>query len=283
MSDRAPVLLKLGGALLTDKDGIEAVRSDVLTRVAAEVAAWRADDPDGAPLVIAHGSGSFAHVAARRTRFLDRPGDPAAFAVVASSAARLHRHVVDALIEAGLPAIGVPGGALATLDAGRIIAVRSDLVGDLLAFGAVPVTYGDAALDRSRGGGIASTEPLLVALAEALGAARLVFATDVDGVYDRDPAADQAARRYDRLSPGDPNLAALSLGGARAGATDVTGGMASKVGAALALVARRPGVTVRIVSGLRVGAVGAALRGAVEAGGTVVEADPGGGAEAGRG
>lgn len=270
MSAHRPVLLKLGGALLTDKDGVEAVRSNVLSRVASEVAGWRASNGGARRLVIAHGSGSFAHVAARRTRFLDRPGDPDAFAVVAASAARLHRHVVDALLEAGLPAVGVPGGALATLDAGRIVAVRADLVGELLALGVVPVTYGDAALDRSLGGGIASTEPLLVALAEALDAVHLVFATDVDGVYDRDPTDDPNARRFDRLSPGDPSLADLSLGGARAGATDVTGGMASKVGAALALVARRPGVTVRIVSGLRVGAVGAALRGAADAGGTVV-------------
>lgn len=277
MGAAAPVLLKLGGALLTDKEGVEAVHGDVLARVAAEIARWRGSDPDSAvaaPLVIAHGSGSFAHVAVRRTRFLERPGDPHAFAAVAASAARLHRLVVDALIAAGLPAVGVPGGALATLDDGRIVHVRADVVADLLARGIVPVTYGDAAPDRSRGSGIASTEPLLVALAEALDAHHLVFATDVDGVYDRDPAGHPGARRFERLSPGDPSTGALALGGARPGATDVTGGMASKVGAALELVARRPAVTVRIVGGRRIGALAAALAGSDDAGGTLIASAP---------
>lgn len=266
MSARSAVLLKLGGALLTDKRGDEAVRADVLERLAAEIAGWWSDG--GGRLVIAHGSGSFAHVAAARTGFLDDPADPAAFAAVAASAARLHRRVVEALVHAGLPAVGVPGGALATLDGGRIVHVRAELVADMLRAGLLPVTYGDAALDRARGGGIASTEPLLVALAGALGATRLVFATDVDGVYDRDPNAHRDARRFERLAAAD--AAGLALGGARRGATDVTGGMTAKVGAALALIRDRDGVTVRILSGFRPGAVALALADDPAAGGTLV-------------
>lgn len=266
MSARSAVLLKLGGALLTDKRGDEAVRADVLERLAAEIAGWWG--AGGGRLVIAHGSGSFAHVAAQRTGFLDDPADPAAFAAVAASAARLHRRVVDALVHAGLPAVGVPGGALATLDDGRIVEVRADLVADMLRAGLLPVTYGDAALDRARGGGIASTEPLLVALAEAFGATRLVFATDVDGVYDRDPNAHRDARRVDRLSVAE--AADVDLGGARHGATDVTGGMDAKVGAALALIGRHSDVTVRILSGFRPGAVALALADDPAAGGTLV-------------
>ena len=71
-----------------------------------------------------------------------------------------------------------------------------------------------------------------------------------------------------RLTPGV--RAALELGGARPGATDISGGMASKVDVLLALAAARPALEIRIVSGLRPGAVAAALRGAVDAGGTVV-------------
>lgn len=265
----APVLLKLGGALLTDKAGHEAVRADVVGRVAAELAAW--PGVAGGRLVIAHGSGSFAHRAAAEWGF-PATFQPAAFAAVAASAARLHRVVVDALVAAGLPAVGLPGGALATLDDGRVAHVRADLVAALLASGLVPVTYGDAALDRRRGGGIASTEPILVALAAALGAERLVFATDVDGVFDRDPEVDPTARRYDHLSPGDARRVPSEVAGARPGAVDVTGGMQAKLGAAFDAVSARAGVTVRIVSGLRPGAITAALDGRPDAGGTLVGA-----------
>ncbi len=266
----ALVFLKLGGALLTDKHEREAIRQAVLARLAREIAAW--PGAHAGRLLVAHGSGSFGHVAARETGFLDHPADAMAHARVAAAAARLNAAVVDALIAAGLPAVAVPGGLVATCDAGRVAAVRADLVADRLAARLVPVTYGDAALDRSSGGTIASTEPLLAALAGALRPDRIVLATDVDGVYDADPHARPGARRFDRLTPVDRDRVAAALAGARAGAVDVTGGMASKVGAMLDAVARQPGLEVRIVSGLRPGAVGAALAGADDAGGTVIQA-----------
>ena len=55
------IFLKLGGSLLTDKTGTEALRADTLQRLAAEIAAARAADPQ-LRLVLGHGSGSFGHV-----------------------------------------------------------------------------------------------------------------------------------------------------------------------------------------------------------------------------
>lgn len=264
------VFLKLGGALLTEKHGHEAVRDAVLVRLAGEVAAWPGAR-DGR-LVVAHGSGSFGHVAARETGFLDRPADAMALARVAAAAGRLNTAVVDALIAADLPAVAVPGGLVATCDAGRVVAVRGALIAERLAARLVPVTYGDAALDRARGGTIVSTEPLLAALADALRPTRIVLATDVDGVFDADPHAHPGARRFDQVTPRDRESLAAALSGARAGVVDVTGGMASKVGAMLDAVQRHPGLVVHIVSGLRPGAVAAALAGDRAAGGTTIRA-----------
>jgi isopentenyl phosphate kinase len=60
------------------------------------------------------------------------------------------------------------------------------------------------------------------------------------------------------------------LSGVDDAATDVTGGMRSKVETMLGLVGRLPGLEVRIVSGLRPGAIAAALAGEPDAGGTVI-------------
>jgi isopentenyl phosphate kinase len=265
----APVLLKLGGALLTDKDGREAPRRDLLDRLAAEIAGWAKTAT--APLILAHGSGSYAHVAVRETGFLERPSDPLALARVASAAARLDRLVVEALLSHGLPAIPVPGSILAVCEDGRIHSLRSEIVAELLAQGLLPVIYGDAAPDRLRGGAIASTEPLMAGLARVLHPLRVILATDVDGVFDRDPHSG-GAQRYARITPADRQRVMRSLGGARSGAVDVTGGMASKVGQMLELVADLPLTQVRILSGLREGAIAAALAGRADAGGTLIEA-----------
>jgi len=269
----APSLfLKLGGALLTNKGGHEAVRREVLDRVVAEVADWHRQQPW--PLVLAHGSGSFAHVAVRDTGFADHPGNPLALARVAAAARRLNSLVVDTALAAGLGAVAVPGSLLAVCAAGTITEIRSALVTELLAAGLLPVVYGDAAPDRRQGGAVASTEALLVALADALSPSRIVLATDVDGVYPVDPHRDPAAVALAELTPADGPALAHALGGARPGTTDVTGGMAGKVMAMLDLVARHPGLEVRIVSGLRPGAIAAALGGGADAGGTRLTARP---------
>ncbi|MFB6138798.1 MAG: UMP kinase [Halobacteriaceae archaeon] len=53
------------------------------------------------------------------------------------------------------------------------------------------------------GGAVAgqTTDAVAAALAEYVGADRLVYATSVDGVYDADPNVDADAQRYDSLTP----------------------------------------------------------------------------------
>jgi isopentenyl phosphate kinase len=265
-----PVLLKLGGALLTDKAGVEALHGDRLERLAAEVA--QAGAAGAGDLVLAHGSGSFAHVAVRRSGYHRDPADLAAAAEVSAAARRLNVHVVEALLRAGLAAVAVPGSLLARCRGGRIEALRVDLVATWLAAGALPVTYGDVAVDATQGTAIAGTEDLVSGLAIALAARRVVLASDVDGVFEADPHAHPQAQAIPLLGPRRAAALGTALGAARAGTVDVTGGMAQKVASMLALAGELPGIEIRLVSGLRPGAVAAALAGDPAAGGTLIRA-----------
>ncbi len=210
----------------------------------------------------------------RETGLLRRSNDARAGARVAAAARRLNVLVVDALIAHGLPAVAVPGSALAICHDGQVAQVRWGLVADLLTAGLLPVVYGDVAPDAARGLAIASTEPLLAALAAALHPGRIVLATDVDGVYPIDPHLEPTAVPIPIIAPADAERLEAMLGGARSGTVDVTGGMASKVRVMLDLVARQPDLDVRIVSGLRPGAVSAALSATPTAGGTRLTARP---------
>ena len=271
------VFLKLGGALLTAKDSRRQPRRAVIRRLAREVAAATAASPR--PLVLAHGSGSFAHVAVRETGFLDRPADRLALARVAAAARALDVIVIDALLAAGVPALPVPGSVLAYCRDGRLLDVRSSLVRWLLERRLVPVLYGDAAADETRGGAVASTEALLVALARHVPPERIVLATDVDGVYAGDPRDGEPANALEAITPADWARMAPLTATVRPGVTDVTGGMFGKVEAMIGLVRRQPSVEVLVLSGLRPGAVEDALRGRPTAGGTriISRADASGG------
>ncbi len=256
------VLVKLGGALLTDKAGHEAVRPGAIAAAASAIsAADRAlrlgsGGSARARLVVAHGSGSFAHVAAAATGMIEHP-TPMATARVAAAARRLNAIVVDALIAEGLPALGLPGAAIVqTVSEDRCV-VRADVVAAVLAAGLLPVVYGDAVPHLAGSGAICSTEMLLAAIARSLGAAKVVLATDVDGVYP--PGGTGAPIAL--ITPSDAEMLDGTLGAAAAGTTDVTGGMAGKVRIMAKLVGELPSVEVWIVNGARPGLLLEALIG----------------------
>ncbi len=263
------VFLKLGGSLITDKRGEAALRGEVLASVAAEIRVARAADPD-LRLIVGHGSGSFGHVAARRWRMLDGPIDWRAYAEVGAAAARLNRHVADTLLAAEVPAVTIQPSASAVAENGRIVDMALAPFGRVLDAGAVPLVYGDVAVDTVRSYCIISTETIFSYLAAQMPPSRIILAGQVDGVFSADPLRDPLARPVPCLSPSAWDAIAHTLQGAAG--VDVTGGMASKVRAMLDVVRAQPGITVHLLSGLRPNAIRDALLGQ-DRGGTLIVAD----------
>ena len=247
------VFLKLGGSLLTDKAGEEALRSDVLVRISGEIAQARHANPE-LKVVLGHGSGSFGHVAGARygTRSgVSGPQQWFGFAVVSDAAARLNRLVISSLLAAGVPAVGIPPSASARVAGGRIIDMAIETVEAALNASLVPVVFGDVAFDTARGGTIISTEEVMEYLAGRLRPGWLLLAGETMGVYDLQ------GQTIPVISRDSVNSVLPALGGSRG--TDVTGGMISKVTAMLDLVHEQPELRVRIFSGLEPGLLGRIL------------------------
>lgn len=250
------IFLKLGGSLITDKATPNSARTDVLDRIAGEIAAFRRQQPETA-LLIGHGSGSFGHAAAAKWQAqLDAVGRQRweAFAEVWAAAQSLNRRVVDSLRAAGLPALSLPPSASAVCRDGELIELAIEPIEECLNAGVVPIVYGDVAVDRQRGTTIVSTEQVLSYLVGPLRPDRLLLAGSEAGVYTDYP---DRQRMLDVLSPAD--LQAITLLGADN--PDVTGGMADKVRRSLALAERYPTLEIRIFSGQPAGSIEAVLLG----------------------
>jgi isopentenyl phosphate kinase len=264
------VYVKLGGSLITDKRQAETPRLDVIQRLAAEIAAARAADPS-LRLIVGHGSGSFGHVVGSRygTRSGVRTSEGwYGFAATADAAARLNRIVTAALLASGIPAWSIqPGVALRCQD-GVIVDGPAETVRMALARGLVPLVHGDVALDRVRGGTIASTEEIFEWLAQRLPPRRMVLAGEVDGVYTGDPLRDPSAQRIPQITP--QTFAGMAVDIGDSFGTDVTGGMAAKVRQALRLAQRHPQLQILLCSGLIPGAVQQALAATQAPPGTVI-------------
>lgn len=241
------IFLKLGGSLLTDKTEKEALRPETLARLAQEIATAR-DDNQQFRLILGHGSGSFGHFAGKEHGTRDGVRGQAqwfGFAEVGDAAARLNRHVIAALLAAGVPAMGFPVSASAAVVNGRLVSMASEPITAALNAGLLPVVFGDVAFDTIRGGTIVSTEEIMDYLAGDFHPRYFLLAGEVEGVFDLE------GRVIPRITRATLPGVLPALGGSRG--LDVTGGMVSKVQAMLNLIDAQPGLTVRLFSGLEAG------------------------------
>jgi isopentenyl phosphate kinase len=226
-------LVKWGGSLLTDKRQPATLRPEVLRRLAGELAEARGARPGA--LVLGHGSGSFGHAAAvahRLDRGLPEPSRRTAVGRVQAKAAELHRHVLGALLDAGVPAYSIAPSSTGW-DRGGTGHLELEPLALALAAGLVPVVYGDVVMAAGPEVRIWSTETVFTALADHLPAHgwtvdRCLWLGETAGVLDAAGAPLALLRR------GDPALRAVGT----AAGLDVTGGMAHRVDAALSLARR---------------------------------------------
>ena len=253
------IFIKLGGSILTDKTQPEALNLAALQTTAAAIAAALRQQPD-LQLLIGHGGGSFGHYWAEKygtQHGVSAPEGWHGVARVADAMGRLNRIVVNALLEAGINAVGVQPLASALAERGTLRELATPVIERLAAAGLVPVVYGDVVLDRVQGAAIISTESLFAYLATELQPRRIVLVGEA-GVYTADPRRDPSAARIGQITAA--NIATvLEQTGASHG-TDVTGGMAAKVEQMWSLVQSVAGLDVLLI-GVEPGALQAALRG----------------------
>lgn len=257
-SSETLVFLKLGGSLITDKTRPHTPRLEVLARLAEEIAQAHRDHPD-LRLLLGHGSGSFGHVPAKKygTRTgVHTPQEWDGFAEVWREAWELNQLVMQALVQAGLPAVVLSPLASVVAEAGQVAEWNLEPVKTAYQRGLMPVIYGDVIFDRQWGGTILSTEDLFGHLALELRPACILLAGLEPGVWDDYPAC---TRLVQQITP--KSWPEIQSGLAGSAATDVTGGMLSKVQASLELAGKIDGLQVRIFSGQAAGSLYRALTG----------------------
>ena len=217
-----PVVLKLGGSLITEKgrpETLDGAALDAACDAVADALASGAVDR----LVVVHGGGSFGHHHASERGVSTTEGTRDADAVAAVHAAmkRLNVHVLERLRERGVPAVPVHPLSLAARTDGAAggLALPLGSTATLLGEGFVPVLHGDGVATAGEGVTVVSGDELVVDLVTGLGARRVGVCSTVPGVLDRDG---NVIREVDAFA-----AVADALGASDA--TDVSGGMAAKV------------------------------------------------------
>ena len=252
------LFVKLGGSLITDKSKPRTARLDVITQLAKEIKTVKTKFPE-IKMVLGHGSGSFGHMPAKKygtRQGVNSPDDWSGFAEVWYEANLLNRIVIDALCAEDLAGISFPVSGGATANNGEITAWNLAPLKASLENGLLPVVFGDVVFDEVRGGTILSTEDIFAYLTKQLHPQRILLAGIDEGVWEDFPACTQL---IPKITVENWEKTAASLGGSAA--TDVTGGMASKVRGMLDLTKEIQGLEVSIFSGNQPGNLTVALQG----------------------
>lgn len=259
--------LKLGGSLITDKTRPGSARLDVIRRLVKEIHNALHQSPE-MRLVLGHGSGSFGHVPAMKYGTRDGVSTPeqwGGFLEVWREAAALNRIVVDALREEDLPAITFSPSAGITTHDHQVLQWNLAPLRSALGEGMLPVVYGDVVFDLKIGGTILSTEDLFDHLVRNLAPTRVLIAGREQGVWEDYPDCTRIVPEITQQ-----NLSSIQEAISGSAATDVTGGMLSKVTQSIKMVQDNPGLEVLIFSGEKSGWLEEALLGASR--GTVIRA-----------
>ena len=221
------IVLKLGGSVITDKDRPETLDGEALERAADAVASTV--ETDATDIVIVHGGGSFGHHNASEHGVSTTAGthDATAALEIHGAMKTLNQFVLMRLLERDVQAIPVHPFSAGYRDEEGRLELPTGQVETLLAEGFIPVLHGDMIAHAGSGATVVSGDELVAELARDLEADRIGLCSTVPGVLDNDEAVIERISAYEDVE---------SVLGA-SDSTDVTGGMAAKVQALLALEA----------------------------------------------
>jgi isopentenyl phosphate kinase len=240
LSEHELTVLKIGGSVITDKNGELAARMQEIDRLAEEIKKANVHN-----LIVVHGGGSFGHPSAQRYAIKEgfrEDGQRIGFSETHHVMTVLNGLFMDSLIWHQVPAVSVTPSSCLVTENGRISHFEDTPLKELLRMAFTPVLYGDAVLDTKLGFTILSGDQLVSALATRLNADRIIMGVDVDGLYDADPKVEKTAKIFRHLTLEELKRLQSKLG--KPAVCDVTGGMVGKVAELVPAIEQKIRVTI---------------------------------------
>jgi isopentenyl phosphate kinase len=247
-------LIKLGGSVVTFKDRPLAANAgaiDGISRVLAQL---------DMPVILVHGGGSFGHYWSVKYDMHTKPAgyDAHGVSVVHESMIALNQIIVNSMIRAGLNPYGMPPSLFTT--GHKLVAAKVKQVYAIARSKVMPVTFGDVVHMQGARYSILSGDAIMTILAKVLRPSKVVFATNVDGIY-KDMASKEIIHEV-RVA------GRRSIEFSKPAGADVTGGMQRKVTEAFKIASY--GMDVSMVNGLVPERIAEAMEGSLQVG-TVVK------------
>ncbi len=193
MSKRKLTILKLGGSVLTDKTQPYHCEIDRIRGIAQEIKHCL-DSQLIESLILVHGVGSFGHPPVVEHKLYLGFQNRAQLIPLSATQHKVNefRSILSTeLRNAGIPINLMHPSSLSVAEKGEFVEFFTEAIEGYLSIGMIPLIGGDMIFDRTMGFSVGSGDQIAVLLAKKLNASQLLFATDVEGIFNSDPKIKQ--------------------------------------------------------------------------------------------
>ena len=250
-----PIIVKIGGSVITDKGRNATANHSAIQRLATEIAGAHQQ-----PLIVVHGGGSFGHPLAKQYQLAEgylRETQLQGVSKTRQAMMTLNKLFIDSLIMNNVPAITIQPSACIFTNNRRIYEFYTRPIDQVLKRRMVPVLFGDVVIDLAMGFTILSGDQIMAELATRYHATKVIAAVDVDGLFTDNPKVNPNAKLINTITVTELNDSLEGIG--KATNVDVTGGMYGKMIELIPVI--KQGATVTIINALKANRLTQALRG----------------------
>jgi isopentenyl phosphate kinase len=228
-------LIKLGGSVTTFKERSLAANIDAIEGISRALARLEI------PIIIVHGGGSFGHYWSVKYDMHTKPAnyDIHGVSIVHESMIALNQIIVNSMLRAGLNPYSIPPSALTT--GRKPIVAKIKQIYAMTQSKLIPVTFGDVIYVEGAKYSILSGDALMTMIARVLRPLRIIFATNVDGIY-KDSISKEIVHEIQLVNR------RKSIDFFKTSGIDATGGMQRKVTEAFKIASN--GMDVLMINGL---------------------------------
>lgn len=183
-------ILKIGGSVATFKDRAGmSVRTELLKKVARAI--HDTQKSKDFQLILIHGAGAAGHQLAREFNLKEgvKGIDMRREAALRSRGVnqKLDGAIFEILIAEGIRATPVHTASVVIQKNCKILKFHFETVAESLRQNYIPLLYGEMVFDSVLEMSICSGDALAAALAKKFDAQKILFASDIDGIFNRDP------------------------------------------------------------------------------------------------
>lgn len=222
-------ILKIGGSVVTQKNRFgSSIRKKLIEKIAHSIKETMGKKKF--QLILVHGAGAGGHQLAKRYKLRSGAGKDkrrwygSFLSRVANQ--KLNTAIAEIFINEGLSVVSMHTASVIIQKNEKIADCNLKIIKEALQNNCVPLLYGEMVFDKKIGMSICSGDAIVPYLAKKLNAQKIFFASDVSGIFTKNPHINKSAKIIEKIIWSDVKKKAKLTGSHN---IDVTEGLLGKV------------------------------------------------------